>query len=244
MATIHEELVELAKFAVDIITTLSEKEKRGWRKISRARQSKSKKIWPYIYLLYLRLDRVIYASELLFTHYLPLPLTEPFLVGTKYFDSPTEKWVHITNEDFSKLTQLVKEFVRELKRTLFLVIIGQDISKHDKHLQEQIRYLYHICLSGWFDLFDDQYMSGEVQPDGQTIKRKWLVMTNPNPDIEYDWDCKELENAVVTELLDINTREKRLDVIEVGKNNLEILKKQHDKLAKFIRRYCRIEDLV
>ena len=86
-----------------------------------------------LYLLYLAINDVIAKSVTASEHYFPVDWDSHFLVNTSSFDSPIEKWVYFTNEDFSELSKSVVAFLRQLRPC------KGAISIHDPELNSQLQ---------------------------------------------------------------------------------------------------------
>jgi len=215
------EIIEIAKFGKELIDSKNAKVK-GWRKF---------------YDMYCKLDEVINSSVLVVEHYLPVPLDSEFLVSTTRFKSPIDKWVYYTNHDFKTLDKAVKEYLESFRELEGILEI------YDRDLKEKLEYHFWV-KSLWCKIFAQIFCSGEISSDGKKLRKKALRLAEHIDKSWYERSMADIKALIISEEIDISEDELRMHVVEMGKKNIVALRQIKAHLGKYIKKNCRVEDLL
>ncbi len=191
-----------------------------------------------LYLLYLAINDVIEKSDIAIEHYLPIDWDSHTLISTTSYDGPIEKWVYVTNNDFSELSKSVERFLWRLGAC------RAAISIHDPELDGQLQLCF-IRKALWMREFIKTFEAGKLTPDGKTLVTKSLTIPKKiETEISKQLTGKEYDAQLIVNKLDTSSKEKRLDIVEKGRANIKIMNEAAEQLRIFIKENVTVEQLL
>lgn len=189
-----------------------------------------------LYWLYLAMNEVIRNAGVVIEHYLPVSWESDFLVNTKSFDTPIEKWVVITNGDFARLTQSVKNL---LERSI--AYLNSDCSSElDGGLA---LYLGHKSIwAGRFLAFLDV---GTLTDDGSKLIAKSLdIVAISEGRHGAKIFSQNIGSLMGVSEFDTSSQDKRLKLVEKGRSDIQRMRKIAQQLRIFLEKNVTVEQLL
>lgn len=182
------------------------------------------------YDLYLSIEQIQRNMDLALTHYFPIDY-EVLCADTTNFDSAQEKWIYFTNRDFKLLDSSVCSFVQKAQQY-----------KNMFHSSGALHSFFSY-KSSWVAKFSKKYQSGVV--NATTIETRYLLFARPFDEMSISGlDSNSFVHEPFITQLDISTDEKRLDIEELAKKNIEKISDIKKELRQFIMKHCTMEEIL
>lgn len=196
--------------------------------------------WPAFYHLYCDVNELIRTASIAIKVNFPDTLDRPSLVSTKSFNSPLDKWRHMTNEDFANLDTSVNALLHSLSAIARGIDVGVQVG--DQFLANRLKFHLHP-KSIWYIRFDEKFRSGIISGDGMALSRVTLSLAR-SPQRRLTPQDIDSEQLFVQEVLDISSQELRIRLADEGMVGLASLQETKRILGAYIKDNCKIEDLL
>lgn len=176
------------------------------------------------YDLYLAIESIYKAMNLSLEHYFAHDY-EVLCEGTRSFPSPREKWVSITNEDFTQVQKSLIAFIKKAQ------------SYHNfLHYEGDLREFF-CCKSQWCEFFEKTYVAGKIKDD--ELRVTYLPWAKPIQAPE--WDTRAISKETNSIAYDISTPEKRLKIKELSQANVANMERIMRGMRVFLLKHCTLE---
>ena len=182
------------------------------------------------YDLYLSIEAIKSNMKLSLTHYFPIDY-EVFCADTTSFETPLEKWIYFTNQDFEYLSESVIVFVRKAQRHYHTLSCSDNVES------------FFSCKSGWVQEFSKKYKAGVV--DDAKLEVRYLPFARPLDEMSkegYDNRSFVQEPTIIT--LDCSTRQKRLEIELSAQKNIEKMAAIKNAFQEFLVKHCSIKEML